>query len=330
MGQFREGSKSTFFMAHNFMKNHAQILPHQLLAYLWLLAGQHAKQLVKDHHSKPLFVILAMLKDGWRKNSNACTRFIFYELKALEVELKHKGRERVQARFDRELPDVFFDSVIGDTTFGDYLMGNGVEAIYTWSRTVEMTLLIPLAIRGDHSAFEALVESHQRSLQGFIGSRLDTDADLGDLLNTTWSKVWEKIATFDPARASFYTWIRIWAGYTLAQYYHRRKQRSRFEITLSELIGQMSRGGVEMTEEELLGLVKCQTEDVSEPDPKVTQEFRQVFGLLFDGKNDPECLLSFILVKVLSLKPRHVFRDWSKLTLTELTKKAKGSLIGEG
>src|SRR6266496_6182493 len=98
---------------------------------------------------------------------------------------------------------------------------------------------------------------------------------------------------------------------------------------MSELLEEMDRGGMDITQNELLDLLGPCGEESSEPDPRVVADSRKILHSLFDGKNRVECLLSFMFVRIFGMKPRWLVGQLSKKSLAELSKEAKLLLMAE-
>jgi len=60
---------------------------------------------------------------------------------------------------------------------------------------------------GDGSALARLVERHARGLKIVATRYLGNEADAEDVVQDTFVKVWQRAASYDPARAAPVTWI---------------------------------------------------------------------------------------------------------------------------
>src|SRR2546428_5152090 len=58
---------------------------------------------------------------------------------------------------------------------------------------------------------ERLLEEHHPRLVRWFRPRVHDRDRCEDLAQRTWVEVWSRIATFEPARASFWTFTKIWA-----------------------------------------------------------------------------------------------------------------------
>jgi len=70
-------------------------------------------------------------------------------------------------------------------------------------------------------AFEDLYNAHARAIYGFIRMRSRSDQDAKDIENRAWLRVWRNLPSYDHARASLITFIRLIARNTAHEYYSR-------------------------------------------------------------------------------------------------------------
>jgi RNA polymerase sigma-70 factor, ECF subfamily len=66
--------------------------------------------------------------------------------------------------------------------------------------------LMSLASAGDMTAFEELVERHQRLVVGTVGRMLGTNSDAEDIAQQVFVRVWKNVKRYEP-RAKFTTWL---------------------------------------------------------------------------------------------------------------------------
>jgi RNA polymerase sigma-70 factor, ECF subfamily len=66
--------------------------------------------------------------------------------------------------------------------------------------------LMGLAAAGDESAFEQLVERHQRLVIGTVGRMLGSGSDAEDIAQQVFVRVWKNAKRYEP-RAKFTTWL---------------------------------------------------------------------------------------------------------------------------
>jgi RNA polymerase sigma factor (sigma-70 family) len=81
-------------------------------------------------------------------------------------------------------------------------------------------LLRRVAEQQDRAAFTRLFQQYAPRLKSWLMGRGIPEALAEDILQDTWISVWQKAGRFDPARASFATWL-----YTIAR--HRQIDRLR-------------------------------------------------------------------------------------------------------
>jgi RNA polymerase sigma-70 factor, ECF subfamily len=66
--------------------------------------------------------------------------------------------------------------------------------------------LMGLASAGDMTAFEQLVERHQRLVVGTVARMLGTNSDAEDIAQQVFVRVWKNLKRYEP-RAKFTTWL---------------------------------------------------------------------------------------------------------------------------
>lgn len=74
------------------------------------------------------------------------------------------------------------------------------------SDDAEDVRLMQLAGAGDTSAFEQLVERHQRLVVGTVGRMLGNNSDVEDIAQQVFVRVWKSAKRYAP-RAKFTTWL---------------------------------------------------------------------------------------------------------------------------
>lgn len=72
------------------------------------------------------------------------------------------------------------------------------------------------------ASVSALIESHQRRLNGFMRVRVRDDSTAEDLVQDTWAEVLRRIDTFDSGRGSFWTFTKIWAAIVLKRHWDEK------------------------------------------------------------------------------------------------------------
>lgn len=66
--------------------------------------------------------------------------------------------------------------------------------------------LMRLVSEGDMTAFEELVERHQRLVIGTVGRMLSTNSDAEDIAQQVFVRIWKNAKRYEP-RAKFTTWL---------------------------------------------------------------------------------------------------------------------------
>jgi len=87
----------------------------------------------------------------------------------------------------------------------------------------EADLLVGRLARGDRDAFEALYQRHARTTFAFLRSRLADRAAAEDVHQQVWLEVWERRAGYNPALASFLTWVMLIARSRAIDHQRRRQ-----------------------------------------------------------------------------------------------------------
>lgn len=133
----------------------------------------------------------------------------------------------------------------------------------------EERLLIERAQEGDHDAFARLLSRHQRRVFSLIGNLIRQPAEVEDIAQQVFLKMYLALPQFD-FRAAFSTWL-----YRIAVnecYDHLRRQRA-----------QKSPAGKELQVEELADLERlgATVQASASPDPARQAELRQLVEQLF-------------------------------------------------
>lgn len=107
-------------------------------------------------------------------------------------------------------------------------MGVGPEA------ALDDAVLLEAARRGDHAAFETFVRRHERVVCGYVRARLTGGADVEDLAQEVFLRVYTgKALQKDESRADLRAWLLGVARNVLRE--HVRKTRRRRETAWTEL-----------------------------------------------------------------------------------------------
>jgi RNA polymerase sigma-70 factor (ECF subfamily) len=107
-------------------------------------------------------------------------------------------------------------------------MGIGPEGV------LDDAVLLAAARRGDHAAFETFVRRHERVVCGYVRARLTGGADVEDLAQEVFLRVYTgKALQKDESRADLRAWLLGVARNVLRE--HVRKTRRRRETAWTEL-----------------------------------------------------------------------------------------------
>jgi RNA polymerase sigma-70 factor (ECF subfamily) len=91
--------------------------------------------------------------------------------------------------------------------------------------------LLDLALEGDGGAFATLVGRYEIPLRGYFRRRRVEDADAGDLLQETFTRVYRYAASYDPAKR-LGSWIFTIASNLFKDRFSKLARRSEFEATV--------------------------------------------------------------------------------------------------
>jgi RNA polymerase sigma-70 factor (ECF subfamily) len=80
---------------------------------------------------------------------------------------------------------------------------------------------------GDRVAFEQLYRRHGSTTFSYLRSQLRNRAAAEDVQQQVWLQVWERRSSFDPARASFLTWVMLIARSRAIDDQRRRQPETR-------------------------------------------------------------------------------------------------------
>ncbi|MDF1692400.1 MAG: sigma-70 family RNA polymerase sigma factor [Zhongshania sp.] len=71
----------------------------------------------------------------------------------------------------------------------------------------EDDLLVSRAGKGEHAAFEVLVNRHLDAVLGFAERMIGTRADAEDIAQDTFAKAWQQARRWKPGQAQYRTWL---------------------------------------------------------------------------------------------------------------------------
>ena len=86
-------------------------------------------------------------------------------------------------------------------------------------------LLVQKALGGSQKAYTKLMYFYWASIETFFNSKLSSKEDVEDLSIATFSKAFNKLASFDSTYA-FSTWIRVIANNTLIDFFRKKDQKT--------------------------------------------------------------------------------------------------------
>jgi DNA-directed RNA polymerase specialized sigma24 family protein len=182
---------------------------------------------------------------------------------------------------------------------------------------------------GDQQAFSALQAGAQRGVRGTIvlhvGTRT-TDAKLvvdhalvDDLVQATWLQVWEKLATYDPARGTFLHFARFWARIMARRYRDTAIGRGR-EIALSTLLVDREDGANPERDPGSRGrpLAGASPGEAERDDPVDAEVYDELLTLTFGTASPPHQLIAFGFAKAVDWKPRQIAATLADVPLRTL------------
>jgi RNA polymerase sigma factor (sigma-70 family) len=176
--------------------------------------------------------------------------------------------------------------------------------------------LVALARAGDRDAFDRLHGLYEKVIYGFVRVRLADDGDAQDLAQDTWLQVWQKLPTYDPARASFVTFAKYWASVLLLRAYDRRDRRRGVEVLVRDLI----RHNLDLTGEEgvgdILDRLTARAAHAAEPD-QLVEVYGELLRATFASPSPPHQLIAFGFIKALGWPPRRVAAELSDTRLDQ-------------
>lgn len=189
--------------------------------------------------------------------------------------------------------------------------------------------LIRRACNGDDEAITQLYKAYQKAVYGFIRARVRQDADAEDVAQETWIEVWKKLPAYDPAKGSFFTWIRYWAGLKLLRHYKELKDWRRIHVLISEL---RSRYPDLDEEEEIADIIDRLTIAEVQPDEpeKDAEEYAYILRITFEKGGYPWQLIAFGFNKLIDeWKPKRIVAELSDSELQKLGKKLEYDYLAE-
>jgi RNA polymerase sigma factor (sigma-70 family) len=190
------------------------------------------------------------------------------------------------------------------------------------------------AQQGDERAFAELRLAYDRAVRGYVWTRVYHKADVEDVQADAWELIWRKLATYDPALASFGTWARTWADFAVRRYGGRRKQR----LAETPYPSRASRSGAEETEEEEPGARQIprgvrnapwEHEDTVAEAATSREVFDELLRLTFATRSPPHQLVAFGFCKLLEWKPQQLMDELSDVPLRSLVLRLEAEYLAQ-
>jgi len=91
-----------------------------------------------------------------------------------------------------------------------------VEAAFLnlWAKEVQNIILVAKTLAEHPSAFDQLL-SQQKWANGYVGARVEEDAEVQLVLNDAWRRVYQKLHTFDASKSTFRNFALIWITHAI-------------------------------------------------------------------------------------------------------------------
>jgi RNA polymerase sigma factor (sigma-70 family) len=180
--------------------------------------------------------------------------------------------------------------------------------------------LVEQACAGDRDAFDRLHALYERAITGFVRVRVANDEDAYDIVQDTWLQVWQKLSTYDPARASFVTFVKYWAGVLLLRAYERRDRRRGVEVLAQDLVKRFPELADTEGVSDILDRLASSTDQESEPQPLV-DAYAELLEATFASPSPPHQLVAFGFIKCLGWTPRRVASEVADVALDACTQR---------
>jgi DNA-directed RNA polymerase specialized sigma24 family protein len=192
---------------------------------------------------------------------------------------------------------------------GQASMGDGADGAAVVAR----------ALAGDQEAFGLLQASAERVVRGFVRPRVRTDEDADDLLQDLWVQIWQKLSTYDPARASFPTFAKFWADLLVRRYWASPRGR-RLELAASGLGGDPEDGEEDASGTDRLDRLANQGGGIYPPpdDPVDADVYDDLLRVTLATASPPHQLVAFGFVKAANWRPRRIAAELSSVPLRAL------------
>ena len=315
--------------------------PHQVIAYSFSLNPQWSPaRIVAELSDIPLSQLQQQLAIVCIQEWQLAEDIVTACFDPLRQKLNCKLNELWIDDTTRQKHVDLLDRVAGEITLRDYYDGEPEADVARWREEIEVTVfiaraqqsgrlvgqiapeelqegrLIVRAQQGQPEAFAELYSAREKALRGYIGGRGVRDEDVEDIAQKAWTRIWQKLSTYDPAH-SFQAFIRYWAGIMVKRYHKDRGDRRQVETLFSEMA---ARYPDLKQEAEIADIV----ESASAPHDWTMEEIilmneMWLKGLCDDGP--PHQIMAFGFSKLLGWKPARIVAELSDELLAELLKR---------
>lgn len=167
-------------------------------------------------------------------------------------------------------------------------------------------------------AFDALHGQLEKGIRGFLRRHNIYDEDrLSEVSQDVWLAVWDNLPTYNPARASFYHFVKYWATVMIRRYQERQQRSRTTEVVASDIRVTSLDPEADETLDEVLSRLAAQ--ELPTLDPAV---YVEVYGALlqatFGSSSPPHQLVAFGFRKVGDWTPRRMVQELSDEALRSL------------
>jgi DNA-directed RNA polymerase specialized sigma24 family protein len=195
--------------------------------------------------------------------------------------------------------------------------------------------LVARALAGERDAFDALKATAEGAVKGTIrmqigrrdehGRHVVDHALVGDLVQTTWLQVWEKLSTYDPQVGRFVHFARYWARIMVRRYRDTPLGQGR-ERPLGDLIGGAD-DGEESHADRLDRLAQRGGSTEPADDPVTADVYDDLLSLTFATASPPHQLIAFGFAKAVEWRPRQIAAELSDVPLRALVSRLEHSYL---
>jgi DNA-directed RNA polymerase specialized sigma24 family protein len=235
-------------------------------------------------------------------------------LTSLRGELANSLGEVADGNLGRVYPGLA-NRIIGETKLREY----DRVSPEMWVEDLEQACLVTRAREGDHHAFGTLYGACERKVERLVHAWILNEQEARTKIDDTKSTVWEKLATFDPSRASFSGFV-LYQAKILVKYRKGRRQ----EIPFSQLQNSSQ---------------EDESEEVEFADPNAVpasevvigrEECAELFDRAFGGSGPPHQVLVHGYTQLLQWMPSDVMRELANVTLGEVAARLEREFLDRG